>query len=147
MMPLWRRRRKDDIIKMRKVRSERDKSGSCAALIMTGLLIYGKSQMAKVPGLTFKEALEYTTHEKKDAVITVGIIQNRKASWKVYGENGQELRLWFCLTCRQATGFPQQYLVSKSCRNRIGEKASGLILFSLLCVYFAENRFVRRIIL
>ena len=63
----------------------------CIALVMTGLIIYGKSQMAKVPGLTFREALEYTTQGKKDAVITVGIIKDGKASWTVYGENGQEL--------------------------------------------------------
>ena len=39
----------------------------CTALVMTGLMIYGKSQMAKVPGLTFREALEYATQGKKDA--------------------------------------------------------------------------------
>lgn len=63
----------------------------CAALVMTGLMIYGKAQMAKVPELTFREALEYTTQGKKDAVITVGIIKDGQASWTVYGENGQEL--------------------------------------------------------
>ena len=63
----------------------------CAALVVFGLMIYGKSQMAKVPGLTFREALEYTTQGKKGAVITVGIIQNGNASWTVYGENAQEL--------------------------------------------------------
>ena len=49
-------------------------------------MTFGKSQMAIVPGLSFKEALEYTTRGKKDAVITVGIIKDRQASWKVYGE-------------------------------------------------------------
>ena len=63
----------------------------CIALVMTGLIIYGKSQMAKVPGLTFREALEYTTQGKKDAVITVGIIKDGKASWTVYGDNGHEM--------------------------------------------------------
>ncbi len=63
----------------------------CAALAMTGWMIYGKSQMAKIPGLTFREALEYTTQGKKDAVITVGTIKDGKTSWTVYGENGQEL--------------------------------------------------------
>jgi thiol-disulfide isomerase/thioredoxin len=47
--------------------------------------------MAKVPGLTFRDALEYTTQGKKDAVITVGIIKDGEMSWTVYGENGQEL--------------------------------------------------------
>ena len=32
----------------------------CAALGITGLMMYGKAQMAKVPGLTFQEALAYT---------------------------------------------------------------------------------------
>jgi len=63
----------------------------CAALVMIGLTIYGKTQMAKVPGLTFQEALEYTAQGKKDAVITFGTIKDGKASWTVYGENGQEL--------------------------------------------------------
>ena len=63
----------------------------CAALVMTGFIVYGKSRMAKVPGLTFREALEYTTQGKKDAVITVGIIRDGEPSWTVYGENAQEL--------------------------------------------------------
>lgn len=52
----------------------------CVALVMVGWMIYGKIQMAKVPGLTFREALEYTTQGKKDVVITVGIIQDGEAS-------------------------------------------------------------------
>ncbi|MBO2517864.1 MAG: serine hydrolase [Clostridiales bacterium] len=47
--------------------------------------------MRKLPGLTFAEALEYTTKNNPDAVITVGIIKNGTASYKVYGENGKEL--------------------------------------------------------
>lgn len=63
----------------------------CAALVKIGWMVYGKAQMAKVPGLTFREALEYTVQGKKDAVITVGTIKDGQASWTVYGENGQEL--------------------------------------------------------
>jgi hypothetical protein len=55
------------------------------------VIIYGKVQMRKLPGLTFAEALEYTTKNNPDAVITVGIIKNGTASYKVYGENGKEL--------------------------------------------------------
>ncbi len=62
----------------------------CAALAVTGLMIYGKTQMARVPGLTFREALEYTTQGKKDAATTVGIIKDGESSWMVYGENAQE---------------------------------------------------------
>ena len=47
--------------------------------------------MSKVPELTFAEALEYTTSDNPDAVITVGIIKNGQTSYKVYGENGKEL--------------------------------------------------------
>lgn len=46
----------------------------CAALGMGGLMMYGNARMAEVPGLSFREALEYTAHGKKDAVITVGTI-------------------------------------------------------------------------
>ena len=52
----------------------------CVALMMTGLMIYGKSQMAKVPGLTFLEALQYTARGKKDALISFGIIKDGEMS-------------------------------------------------------------------
>jgi len=63
----------------------------CAALVLGGLIIYGKAQMRKIPGLTFMDALKYTTQGKPDARITVGIIKNGQASFTVYGENGQIL--------------------------------------------------------
>lgn len=63
----------------------------CAVLIIGGLMIYGKHQMTKIPGLTFEEALEYTTKDNTDVVITVGLIKDGQVSYKVYGENGKEL--------------------------------------------------------
>ena len=63
----------------------------CAVLVLGGLMIYGKIQMGKVPGLTFEDALNYTTQGKPDARITVGIIKDGQASFTVYGENGQVL--------------------------------------------------------
>ena len=63
----------------------------CAALVLGGLMIYGKAQMGKVPSLTFEDALKYTTHGKPDARITVGIIKDGQASFTVYGEDGQIL--------------------------------------------------------
>lgn len=63
----------------------------CAALVLGGLMIYGKIQMGKVPGLTFEDALNYTTQGKPDARITVGIIRDGQASFTVYGENAQVL--------------------------------------------------------
>lgn len=62
----------------------------CTALIIVGFILYGKAQMAKIPRLTFKDALEYTLKGKKDALVTVGVIKEGKISWKVYGNNGQE---------------------------------------------------------
>lgn len=63
----------------------------CAGLVISGLLIYGKYQMSKIPGLSFQEALEYTTGNNDDAVITVGILKDGHASYTVYGANGKEL--------------------------------------------------------
>ena len=63
------------------------------AICMTagGFILYGKSQMKKLPGLSFAESIAYTTMDNPDAVISVGIIRDGKASFTVYGENGKEL--------------------------------------------------------
>lgn len=63
----------------------------CCALAALGLAIYGKYQMDRVPGLSFQEALAYTTENNPEAVITVGILHDGTASYTVYGENGREL--------------------------------------------------------
>lgn len=63
----------------------------CAGLVMSGLLVYGKYQTSKIPGLSFQEALEYTTENNNDAMITVGMIKDGHASYTVYGANGKEL--------------------------------------------------------
>ena len=63
----------------------------CVVLVLGGLMIYGKAQMEKVPGLTFEDALNYTTQGKPDARITVGVIRDGQASFTVYGENGRIL--------------------------------------------------------
>ncbi|WP_099467427.1 serine hydrolase domain-containing protein [Konateibacter massiliensis] len=63
----------------------------CIAIAVAGLSLYGKYQLSKVPKLSFKEALEYTTKENKNAVITVGIVENGITSYTVYGENGAVL--------------------------------------------------------
>ena len=63
----------------------------CAALVLGGLMIYGKAQMRKIPGLTFMDALKYTTQGKPDARISVGTIKNGQVSFTVYGEDGQIL--------------------------------------------------------
>lgn len=63
----------------------------CAGLIVLGLWLFVKYQMSKIPELSFREVLEYTTKDNADAVITVGIIKDGQASYTVYGENGKEL--------------------------------------------------------
>ena len=63
----------------------------CICLTIVGMMIYQNHQLSKVPGLTFEEALQYTTKDKKDVLITVGIISDGKTTIKVYGENAQQL--------------------------------------------------------
>ena len=63
----------------------------CIALAVGGFAIHGGQQMSKLPELTFSEALAYTTRNNPDAVITVGVIKDGQTSYKVYGENGEEL--------------------------------------------------------
>lgn len=63
----------------------------CAALAFGGFMLYGQYQMRKIPGLTFAEALAYTTEDNPDAMITVGVIKDGEFSYQVYGENGKEL--------------------------------------------------------
>lgn len=63
----------------------------CGGLLWAVLSAYSKYQISKVPELSFQEALEYTTKDNANAVITVGIIKNGNTSYIVYGENGKEL--------------------------------------------------------
>lgn len=60
-------------------------------LSLGGLTLYGKYKIRQIPALSFHEALAYTTHNNPEALITVGIIKDGKASYKVYGENAREL--------------------------------------------------------
>ena len=63
----------------------------CAVLAAGGVIAYGNYQMSKIPDLTFEEALAYTARGARNAVITVGIIKDGQASYRVYGEDGKEL--------------------------------------------------------
>ena len=63
----------------------------CIVIAIVGYILYGKYQLSKIPAFSFKEALEYTTQENKNTVITVGIVKNGNVSYKVYGENGEVL--------------------------------------------------------
>ena len=53
-----------------------------------GYSIYGSYKINELSNMTFEEMLDYTTKDNKDVVITVGIIQNGKMIYDVYGENG-----------------------------------------------------------
>lgn len=66
---------------------------SLAILAVVGvvLLRYGQKQKAKIPDLSFRETLAYTTKDNPEAVITVGILQNGEASYTVYGADAKEL--------------------------------------------------------
>lgn len=63
----------------------------CVILVIVGFNLYGKHQLSKIPELTFDEALEYTTNQNKNAVITVGIIKDGDVSYRVYGESKEVL--------------------------------------------------------
>ena len=72
---------------------------SCLSLPLIAFLVYvfiGISQMKKVPSLSFKDALEYTTKDNKEALITVGIIKDGKTEYRAYGENGKEVEDRLC---------------------------------------------------
>lgn len=61
------------------------------ALATSTLMAYGTSQTGKLANLTFVDALQYTTANNPDAVITVGVVRDGQTSYKVYGNNGKEL--------------------------------------------------------
>ena len=56
-----------------------------------GYVVYGSYRIKQLSSMTFKEMLAYTTKDNKNAVITVGIVQNGKMTYDVYGENGSIL--------------------------------------------------------
>ncbi|HPR95798.1 MAG TPA: serine hydrolase [Thermotogota bacterium] len=60
-------------------------------LFFIGYGIYGKLQMDKIPGLSFKEALNYTLEANEKGIITVGIVKDGQATYRVYGKEGAEL--------------------------------------------------------
>lgn len=63
----------------------------CTTVILIGFISYEKYQLSKIPGLSFKDTLNYTTKGNMNAVITVGIIKDGDISYQVYGDNGKVL--------------------------------------------------------
>lgn len=54
------------------------------------LMAYKTRQISRIPDLSFFDALRYTTNDRPEAVITVGVIEDGVASYTVYGENASE---------------------------------------------------------
>ena len=50
--------------------------------------LYGAYKINQLSSMTFEEMLAYTTKDNQEAVITVGILQDREMTYVVYGENG-----------------------------------------------------------
>lgn len=53
--------------------------------------IYGSYKINELSKMTYEQMINYTTEGNKDAVITVGVIQNGKIEYNVYGEDGTRL--------------------------------------------------------
>ena len=53
--------------------------------------IYSSYKISQLSSMAFNEMLEYTTKDNKEAIISVGIIQNGKMTYEVYGESGTKL--------------------------------------------------------
>lgn len=62
-----------------------------AGIAVTALMLYSRSQMQKIPAMSFEDCLAYTLGGSGDGVITVGIIRNGEASYTVYGKDGEAL--------------------------------------------------------
>ncbi len=60
--------------------------------IVAGLRLYAKRQIKKIPKMTAKECLDYTLEGKEGATVTVGVIKNGAAEWRVYGKDGAEIK-------------------------------------------------------
>lgn len=59
-----------------------------ASLGFGSYLAYGSYKLEKLAKMSSSDMIEYTTNDVQDALLTVGIIQNGKMSFTVYGENG-----------------------------------------------------------
>ncbi len=61
------------------------------AALIGGYAIYGSYKINQLSDMIFEDMLAYTTKDNENAVITVGIIQNDKMVYEVYGENGMKI--------------------------------------------------------
>ncbi|HBN84485.1 MAG TPA: serine hydrolase [Clostridiales bacterium] len=56
-----------------------------------GYAIIGMNKLNRLADMSFEEMLQFTTKDRKDAYITVGILQDDEMTYTVYGENGEVL--------------------------------------------------------
>ena len=54
----------------------------CVSTALIGMMLYGKHQMNKIPGLAFEEALAYTTKDTPGCCYHSGIIKDGQVSYK-----------------------------------------------------------------
>ena len=65
--------------------------GIVIAAILMGIFSFSMIityNINQIPKMTFEDMLAYTMKNNEKAIITIGYIQNRKVSYKVYGKNG-----------------------------------------------------------
>jgi len=64
------------------------------AVVLTGIagfFLVITYKINQIPKMTFEDMLAYTTKNRENAIITIGIIQNGKANYTIYGKNGTVL--------------------------------------------------------
>jgi len=59
------------------------------AVIFGGYVLYGINKLDKLNRMSFEEMIEFTTKDKKDAIISVGILKDGEITYEIYGENGK----------------------------------------------------------
>lgn len=58
------------------------------AAVFGSCVLYGMNKLDKLNRMSFEEMIEFTTKDKNDAVISVGILKDGEITYKIYGENG-----------------------------------------------------------
>lgn len=85
-----------------------------------GYLLYGSYKLEQLAKMSAAQMIAYTTEDKKEAIITVGIIKDGEMTYTVYGENGKVIA-------------PKEYTYE------IGS-ITKTFTTSLLCKALSENR-------
>ena len=62
-------------------------------LLILGFFLYTGKQMEKIPGMTAEQCLQYTLSGKAEGRITVALLKDGETTYRMYGEDGQEIPL------------------------------------------------------